>query len=91
MSLQKQHLANKMKRGSERKMDLNEFHILLNKAFNFLKVECPMNVAESMLADVDNDKDGIITYVEYFKVIDKFICRGIVSQPKIEAPKPNLK
>lgn len=40
-----------------------------------MKVECPRNVCDEVFAEADQDKDGLITYVEYFKFIDKYICQ----------------
>jgi len=69
MSLQKQHKKGKMSKGSDRKMTLTEFGDLLDQAYAFLKVKIPRDLGEFMFNDVDADKDKLITYVEYFKVI----------------------
>lgn len=74
MSLQKMHKENLIKNGAERKITQEEFWILLNKAYAFLKVECPRNICDEVFAEADKDQDGLITYVEYFKFIDRYIC-----------------
>ena len=28
-------------------------------------------------SDIDVDKDGLILYVDYFKLIDVYFCRGV--------------
>ena len=73
----------KMSRGAERLMTLEEFHKLINNAYKFLNVVCPLDVAEYIFKSVDKDGDNLITYVEYFKVIELYVCRG-----KNEIPPP---
>lgn len=87
MSLQRDHRAGKMSKGTERKMTLPEFTRLLNEAYKFLGVVCPNDVAEYIFKSVDKDADGLITYVEYFKVIEIYVCKGNVPPPPPE-PKP---
>lgn len=65
-----------MQRGSERKMSLQEFNKLINLAYKFLGVTCPQDVASFMFKNTDADKDGYITYVEYFKLIEIYVCKG---------------
>lgn len=74
-------------------MDEQEFNTLMNNAYKFLEVECPSQVSRGIFTETDQDRDGLITYVEYFKVIDKYICRPVgksKEQPK-EQPKPVVK
>ena len=87
MSLQKTHKAGKMKHGSERKILPEEFWKLINQAFTFLHAEMKRDISDQIFKDCDKDKDGKITYVEYFQFIDKYICftgsRTIFSYPRI--------
>ena len=53
MSLQKHHKLGNMKFGAERKMSHDEFNLLINKAYSFLKVEFPNNVTQSLFNIVD--------------------------------------
>ena len=64
-------------------MTLEEFTKLINNAYKFLGVACPPDVAEYIFKSVDKDGDGCITYVEYFKVIEIYVCRS-----KNEVPPP---
>ena len=75
----------KMSRGTERKMNVEEFTTLINNAYKFLNISCPKDVCEYIFKTVDTDADGLITYVEYFKVIELYACRG---KNEIPAPKP---
>ena len=69
MSLQVMHRANKMSHGSERKMNVEEFEKLCNNAWKFLKVSIPNQIAQQIFGEADKDRDGLITYVEYFQFI----------------------
>lgn len=75
MSLQRMHLKGKMTNGADRKMTHEEFNTLMNQAYKFLSVEVPKNVTEAIFQETDTDKDNLITYVQYFQVIDKYICK----------------
>ena len=77
-----------MSHGSERKMTLPEFVSLINKAYSFLKVTFPEDLGQYIFNTVDGDKDGLITYVEYFKVIELFICKGAGEASKVSEPVP---
>jgi hypothetical protein len=63
------HRAGKMTKGAERKMTQAEFQILCNNAWKFLKVSVPSETAKEIFNDADKDRDGLITYVEYFQFI----------------------
>lgn len=70
-------------------MTAPEFYDLMDRAYAFLKVQLPRDVGQFIFNDVDVDKDQLITYVEYFKVIEKFVCRNAnYKVPKIEVPVP---
>lgn len=92
MSLQVMHRAGKMSKGSERKMTSSEFEMLCNNAWKFLKVSIPSGVAKQIFNDADKDRDGLITYVEYFQFIEKHICQTKAQyEGKVEnkpVPKP---
>lgn len=80
MALQRTHRTGVLKHGSEYKLTLDEFTQLINQAYKFLGVGIPGDVSEQMFNSVDGDKDGLITYVEYFKVIEQYLC--IDDKPK---------
>jgi len=75
MSLQKKHRDGKMSKGSDRVMTLEEFKILLNDAYKFLGVVAPVDVSEYVFKNTDTDKDGLITYVQYFQIIETYVCK----------------
>lgn len=64
-----------MKHGAERKLLVEEFETLMNNAYRFLGVCCPPEVALFVFEQEDKDKDGFLTYVEYFNVIQKYVCK----------------
>jgi len=66
----------KMSRGAERKMNVEEFTTLINNAYKFLNIGCPKDVCEYIFKTVDTDGDQLITYIEYFKVIELYACKG---------------
>ncbi len=74
-------------------MTLQEFETLCNNAWKFLKVTIPSATAKDIFNEADKDKDGLITYVEYFQFIEKYICQtksqfeGRIESMK-EIPKP---
>lgn len=75
MSLQQMHKRNLISHGSERKITLAEFLKLVNNAYSFLKVAMDAGLAEQVFKEADKDGDGLITYVEYFQYIDRYICQ----------------
>lgn len=77
-----------MSRGPERKMNFEEFHRLINNAYKFLGVECPKDTCEYIFKSVDKDEDGLITYVEYFKVIELYVCKGAEEKKEEKDSKP---
>jgi Ca2+-binding EF-hand superfamily protein len=51
-----------------------EFLILLRTAFSFLGVTIPGDAIDEIFAITDVDRDGTISYTEYFKFIETYIC-----------------
>jgi hypothetical protein len=68
-------------------MDQGEFLNLLNLAYDFLKVICAPDVAEYIFKKTDTDEDGYITYVQYFQVIEAYVCKN----PNYKVPKSEEK
>jgi hypothetical protein len=87
MSLQREHRSGNISHGSERKITLAEFTKLINLAFEFLKVQIRQDVAGQIFGEVDKDKDGLITYVEYFQVIELYFClpKGAGQEKPVES------
>lgn len=86
MSLQKMHLRNKMSHGPDRKMTAQELHTLMTQAFRFLGVEVPRSVTDSIFKETDTDQDALITYVQYFQVTAKYICKQTLVEKTEEKP-----
>ena len=64
-------------------MTLPEFIHLINLAYEFLKVGIDHDVAEQIFKDVDKDQDGLITYGEYFQLIQQYICISKNEKPPV--------
>lgn len=76
-----------MSHGKDREMTLEEFNKLLNESYTFLKVSCPADVAQFIFKNTDTNEDGLITYVQYFQVIEKYVCKD----PNYKIPKSEEK
>lgn len=69
------HLQEKMSAGAQRKMNLSEFKILLRNAYEFLGVSIDDEGATAIFNNSDEDKDGWITYKEYFSFVQTYIMK----------------
>lgn len=69
------HINNKIRHGKERKITSGEFLQLLNSAYSFLGFAVDAQQADSIFQQADSDRDGLITYVEYFTYIDQYLAR----------------
>lgn len=74
-------------------MTLDEFRKLLDDAYAFLEVRVDSETARRVFEQADADRDGLITYQEYFKFIETAICRppgsgGQKPTKPVEPPKP---
>lgn len=49
---------------------------LLNSAYSFLGVVVDAEQANSIFQQADTDRDGLITYVQYFTYIDQYLARA---------------
>ena len=68
-------------------MTLVEFHRLINSAYEFLAVTFSNEICQYVFKSVDKDNDNLITYVEYFKVIEIYICKA-KSEDEIKVVSP---
>jgi hypothetical protein len=75
MSLQKMHMQNQITHGAERKINEKEFHSLIINAYKFLGVTVHPEITQFIFKSTDSDQDGFITYAEYFKVINDYVCK----------------
>ena len=72
-------------------MTPDEFNLLINKAYSFLKVEFPKNVSNYLFNIVDTTECGFMTYVQYFTIISKYLCQDAnykisKSEEKVKEP-----
>jgi Ca2+-binding EF-hand superfamily protein len=86
IALQRMHMHNHMSMGAQRRMNLKEFTTLMNHAYSFLGVKVDNEGAKMIFNDTDKDKDGAITYEEYFSFVQKYIIKPqkavVVEEPK---------
>lgn len=47
---------------------------LFNDAFSFISVRVERDLSDKIFQQLDSNKDGFISYVEYFRFIEAFIC-----------------
>ena len=87
IALQRTHKKGLIGKGAERKLNVDEFLALLNDAYSFLKVDVENGMAREVFKVFDSDSDSLITYVEYFTFIDKFICKN---QATLKAEAENM-
>jgi Ca2+-binding EF-hand superfamily protein len=87
LALQRTHRAGRIRNGAARKLTLEEFRVLLDDAYHFLGVKVDNETARRVFEQSDTDRDGLITYQEYFKFIETAICRPSGTKAT-EAPKP---
>lgn len=97
IALQRTHKKGLIVKGAERKLNVDEFLALLHDAYSFLKVDVENGMAREVFKVFDRDHDSLITYVEYFDFIEKFICKSEATLqaeaenrpvPPIEIPGP---
>jgi Ca2+-binding EF-hand superfamily protein len=73
--LQRMHRSKLIRNSGLHKITLEEFRKLLHEAYRFLGVTVDETTARKVFEQADTDRDGLITYVEYFKFIENAICR----------------
>ena len=73
MSLQKMHRNAQIKNASQHKITQEEFKQLLNLAYAFLNIQVDDSVIPEIFNAVDTDRDGLVTYPEYFGFTDVYV------------------
>ena len=89
IALQRMHMQGNMSMGPQRKMNFQEFTILMNQAYAFLGVKVDDEGCKAIFNDADTDKDGVISYEEYFSFVHKHILKPKPSD-KIIKPVPTV-
>lgn len=59
---------------SDMKLTKQELYTLLNDAFSFIKLEVRRDLSDRMFDQLDSNKDGLVSYVEYYRFVEAFIC-----------------
>jgi Ca2+-binding EF-hand superfamily protein len=70
ISLQRHHKMGKMSYGHLKKMTFNEYVYLINQAYKFLSVSVSEARCRKMFNEMNNDRDNLITYQEYFSILN---------------------
>lgn len=84
LALQEMHRDGLIQRGSDRLISLEEFITLINRAYKFLGVTVDAATATAVFREADANRDGYITYPEYFAFIESYVCKA---HPKAEVKK----
>lgn len=66
MAIQRLHKKQLYKRGGERMMGEDEFVITLNDALGYLRASATERDLRQLFSEIDMNRDGYITYKEYF-------------------------
>ena len=74
MALQNMHKYKLATPLSDMKLTKQELYTLLNDAFSFIKLEVPRELSDRMFDQLDSNKDGLVSYVEYYRFVEAFIC-----------------
>lgn len=73
--------------GPQRCMNAHEFITLMNHAYSFLGVKVDNEGAKKIFQDADRDRDGKISYEDYFSFVEKYILKPKKLLVALEEPK----
>ena len=90
MAIQRRHLKSSYSQGAKRMMNVEEFIYTLNDALGFLQTSAIPDQLKVLFSEVDLDKDGFITYKEYFEFLTLYFGSGSIAAAEEAAPKPSL-
>lgn len=68
-------------------MNADEFATLMNHAYSFLGVIVDNEGAKKIFHDADKDRDGKISYEDYFSFVEKYILKPKKLVVAVEEPK----
>lgn len=72
MAIQRLHKVNTYSRGKERVMAREEFVKTLDYCLSFITIKPIRSVLETAFNEVDADRDGFITYADYFGFLKEY-------------------
>lgn len=64
---------------SDMKITRDEMFSLFNDAFSFVSVSVTREVSDRLFDQLDSNKDELVSYVEYYRFIEAFICETELS------------
>lgn len=79
MAIQRKHLKDDYKRGVDRIMDCSEFILTLRDALSYLQAEATDDQLKLLFSEIDLNKDGYITYKEYFEFLVLYFGSGSIA------------
>lgn len=90
LALQRLHRG-RMGANGKHRMDCGEFGKLLEEAFRFLGVVVPGDAVNEIFRVTDTDRDGFVSYEEYFRFVETYVCdfhkpTTLKSKPSISGP-----
>jgi len=90
LTLFRMHKAGQIKRSKERLISLEEFIELMTQATKWMKNPIPKGLLEKIFGEIDTDKDGYITYLEFVIFIKRYFS-GSRTESSIDWSFPDLK
>ena len=79
MAIQRLHLRDVYRQGSRRVMDVQEFIVTLIDALKYLRATASESELRQLFSEIDTDRDGLITYKEYFEFLKLYFGSGSVA------------
>lgn len=90
MAIQRRHLVQGYSQGAKRIMNVEEFIATLNDALGFLQATATNAQLTLLFSEIDLDKDGYITYREYFEFLKLYFRSGSIAASEETAPLPKI-
>lgn len=92
MAIQRLHRQKAYSNGSKRIMNLPEFIKTMEYSLNTIGIQGPEEIYNLLFSEVDLDKDGFISYEEYFVFLKEYFgslsLEGDATPPPPPAPAP---
>lgn len=79
MAIQRLHLRDVYRQGSRRVMDVQEFIVTLIDALKYLRATASESELRQLFTEIDTDRDGLITYKEYFEFLKLYFGSGSIA------------
>lgn len=72
IAIQRLHKKKTYQRGQHRIMNQKEFIFTIEYALQFIGVKPPTDQLELVFASIDADRDGLISYEDYFRFLKEY-------------------